>query len=241
MTADGLVLNGTKSLAVKMIFHMFGLIQERRNSLLTHLSYIFLTLTYRYDSLVCQIPQYMFHVQEATALNLPSNKLRLRQNDRHFADDIFKYTFLNENAWISFKISLKFVSKIQINNNPALVQIMTWCRPGSKPLSEPTMLSLLMHICITQPSWVKQNQNFYWPMHQENKAIIGSDNALAPVWHKLSQCSLIVSRTLQEQILMILLSKYLNFHARKWISKCHLGKWWPFWLGFHLLSQNIRC
>ena len=183
----------------------------------------------------------MFHVQEAAALNLHFNKLKLRQNDWHFTDNNFKCIFLNENAWISLKISLRFVPKIQINNNPALVQIMTWCRPGSKPLSEPTMLSLLVHICITQPSWVKHNQNFYWPMHQENKAIIGSDNALAPVRLKVSQCCLIVSRTLQEQILMIFLSKYLNFHARKCISKCHLLEWWPFWLGFHLLSQNIRC
>ena len=26
-----------------------------------------------------------------------------------------------------------------INNIPALVQIMAWCRPGDKPLSEPMM------------------------------------------------------------------------------------------------------
>ena len=29
-----------------------------------------------------------------------------------------------------------------------MVQIMAWCRPGNKPLSEPMMLSLLMHMCI---------------------------------------------------------------------------------------------
>ena len=33
-----------------------------------------------------------------------------------FADDIFKYIFLNENVWISINISLKFVRKDQINN-----------------------------------------------------------------------------------------------------------------------------
>ena len=47
------------------------------------------------------------------------NTLRPRQNDRHFADDIFKCTFLNENIWISLKISLKFVPKVRINNIPA--------------------------------------------------------------------------------------------------------------------------
>ena len=36
-------------------------------------------------------------------------------------DDIFKWIFLNENVWISIKISLKFVLKGLINNIPALV------------------------------------------------------------------------------------------------------------------------
>ena len=52
------------------------------------------------------------------------NTLWLRQNGRHFADDIFKCIFLNENVWILIKISLNFVPKDPINNIPALVQIM---------------------------------------------------------------------------------------------------------------------
>ena len=68
------------------------------------------------------------------------NTLRPRQYGRHFADDIFKCIFLNENIWISIKISLKFVPKGPINNIPALVQIMAWRRPGDKPLSEPMMV-----------------------------------------------------------------------------------------------------
>ena len=82
------------------------------------------------------------------------NTLRPRQNWRHFADDLFKCIFMNENARISLKFSLKFVPKVQINNIPALVQIMAWRRPGDKPLSEPMMVSLLTHICVTRPHWV---------------------------------------------------------------------------------------
>ena len=88
------------------------------------------------------------------------NTLRPRQNGRHFADDILKCIFLNENAWISLKISLKFVPKVRINNIPALVQIMAWRRPGDKPLSEPMMVSLLTHICVTRPQWVKAWTNY---------------------------------------------------------------------------------
>ena len=60
----------------------------------------------------------------------------------------------NENVWISIKISLKFVPRGPINNIPALVQIMAWRRQGDKPLSEPMMVILLTHICVTRPQWV---------------------------------------------------------------------------------------
>ena len=72
-----------------------------------------------------------------------------------FPDDIFKCIFLNENVSISIKISLKFAPEGRINNIPALVQIMAWRRPGDKPLSEPMMVSLLTHVCVTRPQWVK--------------------------------------------------------------------------------------
>ena len=65
---------------------------------------------------------------------------------------------MNENVWIPNIISLKFVPKGPINNIPSLVQIMAWRRPGDKPLSEPIVVSLLTHICVTQPQWVKQWQ-----------------------------------------------------------------------------------
>ena len=53
---------------------------------------------------------------------------------------IFQYIFLNENVWISIKISLKFVPNSPINNIATLVQIMAQRRPGAEPLSEPMMV-----------------------------------------------------------------------------------------------------
>ena len=54
---------------------------------------------------------------------------------RHFGDDIFRceYEFC-----ILSKISLKFVAKVPINNNPALVEIMALRRIGGK-LYEPML------------------------------------------------------------------------------------------------------
>ena len=85
------------------------------------------------------------------------NSLRPRQMAAILADDIFKWIFLNENVITSLEISLKSVPKGPINNIPALVQIMAWRRPGDKPVSEPMMVSLLTHICVTRPRWVKVN------------------------------------------------------------------------------------
>ena len=87
---------------------------------------------------------------------VPHNIKTLRpiQNGHHFPDDISNCMFLNENVWISIKISLKFVHKGQINNIPVLVQIMARHRPGDKPLYEPMMVSLLTPVCVTRPQWV---------------------------------------------------------------------------------------
>ena len=86
-------------------------------------------------------------------LNVHVNTLMPIQNGRHFLDDMFKCIFLNENVWLSIKMSLKFVPEGPINYIPALVQIMAWRRPGDKPLSEPMLFSLLTHLCVTRPQW----------------------------------------------------------------------------------------
>ena len=84
-------------------------------------------------------------------LEQPVNRLFVQQ----LVSDILKCILFNENIWSSLKISLKFVLKVRINNVPALVQKMAWHRPGDKPWSEPMMVSLLTHICVTRPQWVK--------------------------------------------------------------------------------------
>ena len=101
---------------------------------------------------------------ELAKMTINLNTLRPRQNGCHFADDIFNCIFLNENVWIPIEISLKFVPKGPIKNIPALVQIMGWRRPGDKPLSEPMMVSLPTHICVTRPQWVNTNMNGYYSL-----------------------------------------------------------------------------
>ena len=46
-------------------------------------------------------------------------------------------------------------SSYLMNPIPALVQKMAWHQPSDKPSSQPMMVSLLTHICVTRPQWVK--------------------------------------------------------------------------------------
>ena len=55
------------------------------------------------------------------------------------ADDIFKCILMNENDVIPIHILMKFVPRSPIDNKPAFVQVMAWCRIGGKPLPEPMM------------------------------------------------------------------------------------------------------
>ena len=89
-----------------------------------------------------------------------SNTLRPRQNGPCLADDHLKCIFFNENVWIPIKISLKFVGKNQVNNIPAVVQIMAWRQPGDKPLSEPMMASL--------PTYMYMHHSAHWPLGDLN-------------------------------------------------------------------------
>ena len=128
------------------------------------------------------------------------NSLRPRQNGRLFADDIFKWIFLNENVWIPIKISLKFVPQGPISNIPALVQIMAWRRSGDKHLSGPMMVRLPTHICVTRPQWVNEggqramqaagkehyerlsNVEFDWKPDSPHKSISWKARPPDPTW-----------------------------------------------------------
>ena len=119
------------------------------------------------------------HLEWGITEALSLNTLRPRQNGCRFTDNVFKCIFLNENVWISLKISLKFVPKVPINNIPALVQILAWRRSGDKPLSEPMMVSILTHIYVTRPQWVNfsDEEIFYFA-----KILLGSLNHFHIWW-----------------------------------------------------------
>ena len=106
------------------------------------------------------------------------NTLRLRQNGRHFPDNIFKWIFVNENVWILIKVSLKFVPKGSIDNNPAPVQIMAWRRIGDKPLSEPMLTWFTDAYMRTRWRWVNTGQNSW----------VFADN----IWKALSWIKMII-------------------------------------------------
>ena len=124
--------------------------------------------------------------------------LRLRQNGCHFADNTFKWIFLNENVTILLKIRLKFVPRGPNNNIPALVQKMAWHQTGNKPLSGPMLVSLLPHICVTQPQWVKSLRPSDTICRHKSGSTLAQVMAccLKSPSHYLNQCWLIISKVL---------------------------------------------
>ena len=84
---------------------------------------------------ICERPEY--HERRPWRTKCDHWLISPEQNGPHFADDIFKCNFWNDNLQILIKLSLKFVSKGPICNHPALVWMVAWRRIGDKLLSEP--------------------------------------------------------------------------------------------------------
>ena len=69
---------------------------------------------------------------------------------------IFQMTFWNAFSLMKmYEFWLKFHQSLFIRAQLTIFQ--PWFRPGDKPLYEPIMVRLPMHICITWPQWVKWN------------------------------------------------------------------------------------
>ena len=79
-----------------------------------------------------------------------SNTLRPPFCIWHFQMHCHKWKYMNFN-----KNFTKVCFNVTNDNIPALVQLMVWHQPCEKPFSESTMVSLMMHICVTRPQWFK--------------------------------------------------------------------------------------
>ena len=149
------------------------------------------------------------------------NRLRLRQNGQHFADDIFKCIFLNEDIWILINVSLKFVPKGQINNIPALVQLMAWHCLDTKPLSV-TIVAYFTDAYMCRSASVSQN-----PLLPSNTILshrsgstLAQVMANAVLWHS---CDVISQELLMNWIISKITSKsQRNQGVYTWRSETHI-------------------
>ena len=68
--------------------------------------------------------------------------------------DISQTAFSNAFPWM--KICEQIIHwSLFLRVKLTISQIMAWRRPGDKPLSEPMLVILLTHMCVTRPQWVK--------------------------------------------------------------------------------------
>ena len=90
---------------------------------------------------------------------------------------------LNENMWISIKISLKLVHTDPINNISSLVQIMAWRRPDNKPLSEPTRTTRMF--VFREYLQLPHDNPYYWfisdPKSKQDKIKVTNLKNLAKI------------------------------------------------------------
>ena len=87
-------------------------------------------------------------------------KVLLTHWDRDRIATIYQTTSLKAFSWIKIyvfwlKFHLILLLRVELTTLP---QIMAWRRSGDRPLSEPMMVRLLTHICVTWVQWVKSSQ-----------------------------------------------------------------------------------
>ena len=126
-------------------------------------------------------------------------------------------TFSNAFSWMKmFEFRLKFHWSLFPRIQLTLCQIMAWRRTGDKPLSEPMMVSLITHICVTRPQWVKGQMSPY-SLPRNN---ISDDQYHILEWKNtpnifaLMCCLCLDSRPVCDTNVSILVTVYICDHGR---------------------------
>ena len=177
---------------------------------------------------------------------LVENQLTLGTKWPPFPGQHFQLYFLEWKLPISVNTWQKFVPKVPINSIQTLVQIMTWHRPGAKPLSEPMMLNLLTHICVTRLQWVYglPSQQIYLKSILRMTISFGSCPRFATIIILMWMLAYVDRRRLLKhsyQSLSFLLIHHiwltvrLTFCAGDLICKC----WWMKGSVFRLFWKNL--
>ena len=129
-----------------------------------------------------------------------------------------------------------------INNIPALVQIMAWRQLGDKPLSEPMMVLLLTHICVTRPQWVKCLNAYKphlrttqrWPQMVNSVQISGGGNQLTYPCVLVALMQRYNSLTYDKT-----LWKFFTTHYKLQITRFQMTKF--VWNAFNINPKRIIC
>ena len=108
------------------------------------------------------------------------------QNGRHFADDVFGCIFVNEKFCILTKISLKCVSKGQIDDNPALVKIMAWRRINAIIWSSADPIHWHIYAALGGDK-LRVPCGFMWYIHPYPSGLLHWHGAI--IWLPQCQCS----------------------------------------------------
>ena len=105
----------------------------------------------------------------------------------------FQMHFREWNFCILIKISLKFVPKGQVDNNPALIQIMAWRRIDGNPLSEPMLTRFTTYAALGGDELTEfggdQLKSGYWSVTTYNVFCVMSPLTITVTSHELHGAS----------------------------------------------------
>ena len=199
-------------------------------------------------------------VRGVVILRLVGIKLKAKQYCRRFTDGILKYIFLNETLCNLIQLSLKFVHRSSINNEPPLVEIMwdnglvpsrwhaivltfdglVYWRAAETPVKfrRETHISRLRDFARSGVTTVWLS---HWGRlsHIRKITIIGSDNGLSPgrhqaiIWTNAGLLSIELLGTNFNEIGI----KIQPFSYKKISLKASSAKWRPFYIGLNVLIE----
>ena len=141
-------------------------------------------------------------------------------------------------TWTNYVILSKFVSKVPINNKPALVQMRAWYQRGNKQLSEPLMgndglvcLHKYLSLCLSELMWLFEFSE--WPITHLIYQIMRSQRILYPTnygdlfWNFIMRCPGTVRGSSPTGHHHVIWTMYWRVHGDSMTWKCFLN-YWPF-------------
>ena len=106
------------------------------------------------------------------------------QNDRHFAEDIFKCFFMNEKLWILIQINWSLFLRVQLTISQCSLRKWLDGEQATRYYLNECWPSSLTHMCDARGKWVYQNATACVIDRNQKFPFRGNRNPYNFIWHR---------------------------------------------------------